>query len=516
MQKRRVSAFQFVNLPKIPRKRILLSRCMSECLPGTRWEETLREILSGILKKYIRGKRQLMLNFQITGEELTEPIEKSFVALEKESFVIGRHPSCEIQLNNRVVSSQHARIFMERGRFFIVDQSVNGTLLNSKPIKPKAPVPLNHGDCISIYPYQINFTLSQTVANEETSVDFAVESIAETTFEELLKRLSTPTPLLVLEVDPHARHLLVEVEHDLLIGLTEMIFGSDSGAANKLLRTLSNIETGVIEFLVLRVIRAIRETMADFSSKTLRLKQLLIHGGQSLKHPEAIADPLDPVLVLTARLVIAELLSYIRLYIPYKLLEDLLLPSSDSVRLELLGRWMNVVSAVKTELIVELGEIKLLAEELASLEPSDIILLSGIGVRYSDGELTGSVRARLGQNGAGCFSSDIISEPSSVKIMLNSFTVSTQPKGEKEAMEEKDLAESAQFVQSVPVTIVVELGRRNMTIADVSRLRLGQIIDLKRTPSEPVDLTIDGKVIGKGELVDIEGDLGVRILKLVR
>lgn len=82
--------------------------------------------------------------------------------------------------------------------------------------------------------------------------------------------------------------------------------------------------------------------------------------------------------------------------------------------------------------------------------------------------------------------------------------------------QETSLSESAEFVQSVPVTIVVELGRRSMTIADVSRLRLGQIIDLQRIPSEPVDLTVDGKVIGKGELVDVDGDLGVRILKLLR
>lgn len=82
--------------------------------------------------------------------------------------------------------------------------------------------------------------------------------------------------------------------------------------------------------------------------------------------------------------------------------------------------------------------------------------------------------------------------------------------------EEESLSQSAEFVQSVPVTIVVELGRRSMTISDVTRLRLGQIIDLQRIPSEPVDLTVDGRVIGKGELVDVDGDLGVRILKLMR
>jgi len=33
---------------------------------------------------------------------------------------------------------------------------------------------------------------------------------------------------------------------------------------------------------------------------------------------------------------------------------------------------------------------------------------------------------------------------------------------------------------------------------------------------EPVDLVVDGKRIGKGELVEIDGELGVRILSLAR
>lgn len=520
-QRRRITPFQFTNLPRVSQERIALSQAMSGCLPGLRWEETFRDIFASTLRKYVRGKRQLMLNFQITSEDAPEPIDKSFPAIEKESFIIGRNPSCEIHLNSRVVSSQHARITMDRGRFFIIDQSVNGTLLNNRQIKPKTPVLLNHGDTISIYPFQIVFTLSQSVSTEETHIDFRVEGISEASFEDVVKRLSTPTPLLVIGVEPSGRRALVEIEHDLITGLTETIFGNEGSGGNRLLRTLSNIETGVIEFLVLRIIRAMSETMAGYSAITLRLEQLLLQGGQSLKHPEAIADPADPVLQLTARLTVADLLSYIRLYLPYRLLQD----TSDRQmsrdnQLDLLERWLPTISSVKTELIAELGEIRLTLQEIASLEPSDIVLLQNVSVHYSAGQLTGEVKMRLGIQGAGCFSGDIICEKSSVKVILNRFAANPRTQSQQEGVsmssEEEGIAQSAEFVQSVPVTIVVELGRRSMTISDVTRLRLGQIIDLQRIPSEPVDLTVDGKLIGKGELVDVDGDLGVRILKLLR
>ena len=47
-------------------------------------------------------------------------------------------------------------------------------------------------------------------------------------------------------------------------------------------------------------------------------------------------------------------------------------------------------------------------------------------------------------------------------------------------------------------------------------LRPGQVIELSRSPGEPVDLVVAGKRIGKGELVEIDGELGVRILSLAR
>src|SRR5262249_30538333 len=124
----RITPFQFANLPKVSSQRVELSRAMSGCLPGLRWEETFRELLGATLRKYIRAKRQLQMTFQIGNDEDPDQFwEKSFNPIEKESIVLGRNPASDIHLNNRVVSNQHARVVMEKGRFFLIDQSANGT-----------------------------------------------------------------------------------------------------------------------------------------------------------------------------------------------------------------------------------------------------------------------------------------------------------------------------------------------------------------------------------------------------
>jgi type III secretion system YscQ/HrcQ family protein len=82
--------------------------------------------------------------------------------------------------------------------------------------------------------------------------------------------------------------------------------------------------------------------------------------------------------------------------------------------------------------------------------------------------------------------------------------------------DEAPSADAVGLLDDVTVAMVVELGRVMVSAADIMGLRPGQVIELSRSPGEPVDLVVDGKRIGKGELVEIDGELGVRILSLSR
>ena len=67
----------------------------------------------------------------------------------------------------------------------------------------------------------------------------------------------------------------------------------------------------------------------------------------------------------------------------------------------------------------------------------------------------------------------------------------------------------------VPVQVVAVLGKRSFNMQDLMKFHVGQVVDLYRPANETVDLVVGGKLIAKGELVSIDGKLGVRIVKLV-
>jgi type III secretion system YscQ/HrcQ family protein len=72
-----------------------------------------------------------------------------------------------------------------------------------------------------------------------------------------------------------------------------------------------------------------------------------------------------------------------------------------------------------------------------------------------------------------------------------------------------------QLLRELPVEIVCELGRVTMSGRELLELEPGSVIPVQRPLAGPVDLTVGGRIVARGELVDVEGDLGVRLTEVV-
>ncbi len=63
----------------------------------------------------------------------------------------------------------------------------------------------------------------------------------------------------------------------------------------------------------------------------------------------------------------------------------------------------------------------------------------------------------------------------------------------------------------LPVTLVVELGRVNLPLSRLADLKVGDVVELARHSRAPVELTSNGRLVARGELVLIDTELGVRV-----
>jgi flagellar motor switch protein FliN/FliY len=70
-------------------------------------------------------------------------------------------------------------------------------------------------------------------------------------------------------------------------------------------------------------------------------------------------------------------------------------------------------------------------------------------------------------------------------------------------------------ILDIDLPLAVRFGGTDMTIDALARLGPGALIDLGRSPDDPVDVLVNGRMVARGEVVVIGGNYGVRVTEVV-
>lgn len=70
------------------------------------------------------------------------------------------------------------------------------------------------------------------------------------------------------------------------------------------------------------------------------------------------------------------------------------------------------------------------------------------------------------------------------------------------------------LIMDIPVQLTVELGRTQMKVREIMELTVGSVIELEKAVEEPVELYVNGRLIGKGEVVVVDESLGIKITEV--
>lgn len=72
-------------------------------------------------------------------------------------------------------------------------------------------------------------------------------------------------------------------------------------------------------------------------------------------------------------------------------------------------------------------------------------------------------------------------------------------------------------VRDIPVEIEVVIGRAKLSVAELMHVHPDQIFSLNKRFGEPIELLVNGRLIGYGEIVadDFDNAIGVRMVQVV-
>lgn len=82
----------------------------------------------------------------------------------------------------------------------------------------------------------------------------------------------------------------------------------------------------------------------------------------------------------------------------------------------------------------------------------------------------------------------------------------TPPSGDKATLE---------LLRDVELDLRIELGRTEMYLEDVLKLRRGAVVSLDKLAGDPVDIYVNGRLIGRGEVLVLNDNFCVRVAELL-
>jgi flagellar motor switch protein FliM len=374
----------------------------------------------------------------------------------------------------------------------------------------------------------------------EEKVSLQVEYAHVVPMSQLQHYVGETTFLAVLTPQPNKTRGLLEVELGLAHHAIDMLLGGAGDAVA--LRPLTDIEEGVMTYLIIETLKALSPSL-DASLPKLRIEGVVRGFGDI----QGLIPETENLAVVQLKAVFGPHSGYVRLVIPEDVLSTANPPTDAAVRRARRAAdaeaHLTRLSNVKTWVRAEIGMIEIAAAELAQLRERDVVLVDQLSCRPDQGE-GGSARLKVGWGRAGHLEAEIVVEDGQFLAKVTGINLgSPSPPGQQDEVDDPPPEEGADgedgdesttpgslrgrndvddaqgaggadLMNDIPLQIAVELGRVGTTAEEVVALKVGHVFDLNRVAGEPLDLSVNGKVVARGELVEIDGNLGVRILSL--
>jgi type III secretion protein Q len=182
----------------------------------------------------------------------------------------------------------------------------------------------------------------------------------------------------------------------------------------------------------------------------------------------------------------------------------------DTATAERMAGWLEQYAAPLADplaslhltLAAEIGEAPLSLEELRSLVPGDVVMLD----RLPDGQL----RLRLGEQlycparRTGDTLECLAALTALISDRNDSMTDTLTP---TDGARDLDTA-----LDELPLRLVCQIGSVEVSLAQLREMGPGSLLQLTSATQDSVDLMVNGRRVGRGELVTIGDGLGVRLL----
>lgn len=161
-----------------------------------------------------------------------------------------------------------------------------------------------------------------------------------------------------------------------------------------------------------------------------------------------------------------------------------------------------------------LGEARLALATVTRIAPSDVVLCDWCSAAPAPDGLHGTAELRWGTQALSGVSLRCDGDRLEI-VMSDEPKTTTRISTTTLTPGETDLTERALSIAAdAPVVLQLELARFTLTLRELAQLRPGDVLSAHAPVGAEVSLRVGDRTIARGELVDVAGEIGVRVSQL--
>jgi flagellar motor switch protein FliM len=227
-------------------------------------------------------------------------------------------------------------------------------------------------------------TTTSLSANLRSMVHVHVASVDQLTYEEFIRSIPTPTTLAIINMDPLKGNAILEVDPAITFSIIERLFGGKGEGSKAPQHELTDIESAVMEGIIVRILGNMREAWSQVIDLRPRL-------GQIDTNPQfaQIVPPTEMVVLVTLETKVGDVEGMMNFCIPYLTIEPIIGKLSaqfwySSVRRGTTTENLNVLkeklATVDVNVVAEIGKIQVPVRDVLSLQVGDVVRLYNVQV----------------------------------------------------------------------------------------------------------------------------------------
>jgi len=405
--------------------------------------------------------------------------------------------------------------------------------INAEDNKPEDSKPANSSRKIKIYDFKRSNKFfkeqiqAMSIAHEAFAllasinltaklhriVKINVASVDQLTYDEFFRSIPTYSTLSVISLEPLNGSIVLEIDPEISFSAFDILLGGfGNKCKNQYLST--HIEKSVIKRIINRIIDDLKETWA----KAIDLQPQLVKIETNPQFVQ-IVQPTEMVLLVTLEAKVGDVEGMINIAYPYPFMNEMLdkLTSAYSHTVKatpiknytLLNR-----DNIPVRMTAELFNRNFPISEIVEWKKETVIL----PLRKID-----SNNCYLRINDRRVWQCEILKDdrtPRVLQLLPKKIKINEMIKNpfgtEGKNMEpDKNNQVVTDALAKVEVKITVELGSTYKPLKEVFGMDEGSIIELDKLAGEPLDVTANGVLIAKAEVVVIDENFGVRITEIL-